>query len=108
MEVRLETGRTHQVRVHLKHIGHTLVGDVDYGARLPPKALRKDTRLRSLAKMLEAVPGQLLHATVLGFASISADGVFDDDSEPRSFSYDLPTVFVEIVDFLRDNCDASD
>jgi len=60
----LETGRTHQIRVHLTHAGHTLIGDDTYGGRrtlgpklLPPQALAE----------VKAFPRQALHAATLGF-----------------------------------------
>ena len=62
---RLETGRTHQIRVHMAHIGHPLIGDPLYAtgfktkARLLPEAARE---------MFEKLPRQALHATLLGFA----------------------------------------
>ena len=40
VECRLETGRTHQIRVHMAHIGHPLVGDQDYGMAFRTKANR--------------------------------------------------------------------
>ncbi len=58
VECRLETGRTHQIRVHLSDAGHPLVGDVTY-ANAP-----RDRRLAALAK---ALGRQALHARVLGF-----------------------------------------
>ncbi|MEI6807778.1 MAG: RluA family pseudouridine synthase [bacterium] len=54
LRVRIETGRTHQIRVHLAHIGHPVVGDVDYGRK-------------KKAAMLVAVDRQMLHAGVLAF-----------------------------------------
>jgi 23S rRNA pseudouridine1911/1915/1917 synthase len=64
MECWLETGRTHQIRVHMAHAGHGLIGDPVYGGKrkLPAKALSQD--------VLDAVQDfgrQALHAAVLGF-----------------------------------------
>ncbi len=60
---RLETGRTHQIRVHLAHVGHPLVGDQAYGrSRVPPASLPDETRAA-----LAAFPRQALHAATLGF-----------------------------------------
>ncbi len=60
VQCRLETGRTHQIRVHMHHLGLPLVGDPLYGRRRPvPGALRP---------LLGALDHQLLHAGVLGFA----------------------------------------
>jgi len=63
-ECRLETGRTHQIRVHASHIGHPLVGDPVYGSarRLAPDRVSPD-----LIAALGAFPRQALHAQALGF-----------------------------------------
>lgn len=66
IEARLETGRTHQVRVHLTGLGHSLLGDPMYGepgTQQPKwKALPKE-----IQKAVSELPGQALHARVLGF-----------------------------------------
>ncbi len=66
LRVRLGTGRTHQIRVHLAHVGHPVVGDRDYAfggsRRVTPSDRRAAERLEALA------PRQLLHAAQLSFA----------------------------------------
>ena len=85
VECRLETGRTHQVRVHLSSIGHPLLGDPVYG-RSPP-------RLRPLLTEL-AFRRQALHAAVLGFVHpISGNQI--------RFASELPEDFRELCDALR-------
>jgi len=64
VECRLETGRTHQIRVHMAHIGHPVIGDPDYGLAFRTKANRLPEPLRTLAKDF---PRQALHAKLLAF-----------------------------------------
>lgn len=63
VRVQLETGRTHQIRVHMAHIGHPLLGDSLYGARLRLPKQADDT----LKVALQRFQRQALHATQLGF-----------------------------------------
>jgi 23S rRNA pseudouridine1911/1915/1917 synthase len=66
IEASLETGRTHQVRVHLTGLGHSLLGDPTYGApsERHPKWLALPPEVREAVRSL---PGQALHARLIGF-----------------------------------------
>ena len=82
IECQLETGRTHQIRVHMSHLGHGIIGDQIYG-----KALRAgqmpDTVSREVLSVLKAFPRQALHAASLGFAHPVT-------GEPLFFETELP------------------
>ena len=82
LECRLETGRTHQVRVHCASIGHPLLGDPNYGR--DPKALRPILEKLGFHR-------QALHAASLGFSHPATD-------ERLDFRADLPRDMVELID----------
>lgn len=68
LECRLETGRTHQIRVHLSHLGHPVLGDSTYGGGLR-RVLNLPEQVRKLAReMIETMPRQALHAARLVFS----------------------------------------
>ncbi|MGI3167795.1 RluA family pseudouridine synthase [Pseudooceanicola sp. C21-150M6] len=90
VECRLETGRTHQIRVHMAYIGHGLVGDQTYGGRR--KAGRNVGALA--AHGLNSFPRQALHAAVLGFEHPA------DDRWLR-FEAPLPPDMAELLAVLR-------
>ena len=66
LECRLKTGRTHQIRVHMTHIGHPLIGDPSYGRARTAPAAKKGVPQATL-DALDTFPRQALHAAVLGF-----------------------------------------
>ena len=78
IEAQLETGRTHQIRVHMTYIGHPLLGDLVYGPKKQPFALR----------------GQVLHARVLGF-------VHPTTGEYMEFEAPLPEYFQKLMERLE-------
>ena len=73
----LETGRTHQIRVHMAYLGHPLAGDTLYGGRRVP-----------------GLDGQCLHARTIGF-------VHPRTGEQLAFTSDLPAYFAQLLDGLR-------
>jgi len=79
IECRLETGRTHQIRVHMAHIGHGVIGDPLYGK--PKRAGQMpDTISRDALASLRAFPRQALHAARLSFAHPITGVALDFDS----------------------------
>lgn len=89
VECRLETGRTHQIRVHLTHLGHPLVGDQAYGRQRVPPASLEETAREALAQF----PRQALHARTLGF-------VHPVTGENVQFSSELPDDLAALTGIL--------
>ncbi len=84
VECRLETGRTHQIRVHMAHIGHPLIGDRDYAAGFATKANKLPEPLRD---RVAAFPRQALHAGILGFCHpVSGEKLRFERPPPNDFS----------------------
>lgn len=67
VECQLETGRTHQIRVHMKHIGHTLFNDERYGGNEILKGVNSGKYKQFVKNCFEICPRQALHAKTLGF-----------------------------------------
>ena len=67
VECRLETGRTHQIRVHMKHIGHPLFSDARYGGDIILKGTTFSPYRHFVENCFAICPRQALHAMTLGF-----------------------------------------
>ena len=85
VEAKLHTGRTHQIRVHLQHLGCPLVGDPVYGGR-PTRQFAESTGYEA--------PRQMLHAAVLGFTHPLSGRKMEVNAP-------LPADFVDAVNFLK-------
>ncbi|MCX7979738.1 MAG: RluA family pseudouridine synthase [Bacteroidia bacterium] len=94
IECQLETGRTHQIRVHLAHIGHPLVGDKTYGGDRPRVPLLSPRIGQQAHQLLSLMPRQALHAYTLGFTHPIT-------SERLTFEAPLPTDFAQTLEYLR-------
>jgi 23S rRNA pseudouridine1911/1915/1917 synthase len=81
LEARLETGRTHQIRVHLASLGHPVVGDAVYGRRRRPPPV--------------ALEGLALHATALAFAHPAT-------GQPMQFTVPPPARIERLLSHVRD------
>ena len=79
---RLETGRTHQIRVHMKHIGHTLFNDERYGGERILKGTSFNKYKQFVDHCIKSVPRQALHAKTLGF-------IHPSSKEKMSFTTDI-------------------
>jgi 23S rRNA pseudouridine1911/1915/1917 synthase len=67
VECKLETGRTHQIRAHFKHIGHTLFNDERYEGHTPLRGVNLPKYKQFIKNVFEILPRHALHAHTLGF-----------------------------------------
>ena len=87
VECILETGRTHQIRAHMKHIGHPLFADATYGGEQVLRGQRSSTYKAFIQNCFKLCPRQALHAKTLGFVHPLTGRQVDFDSEwPDDFS----------------------
>jgi len=94
VECRLETGRTHQIRVHMKHIGHTLFNDERYGGHIILKGTNTAMYKAFVKNCFYICPRQALHAKTLGF-------VHPRTGEYMHFESELPDDMQELIDKWR-------
>lgn len=94
VECRLETGRTHQIRVHMKYIGHTLFNDARYGGDKILKGTVYSKYKQFIENCFAAMPRQALHAATLGF-------VHPATKKEMFFEAPLPPDFQSVLDKWR-------
>ena len=94
LDVGLETGRTHQIRVHLSHIGHPIVGDRVYGCRRQLRAGLSEEQRQTIGNF----PRQALHAYALGFVH----PITDEDIE---VTVPIPKDMQQLIAVLSDDYD---
>lgn len=97
IECKLETGRTHQIRAHMKHIGHTLFSDEMYGGDkilVHSKLPRYEAFIQNCFTIMKR---QALHAKTLGF-------IHPEDNRSMHFDTELPDDFSQLLDKIRSYC----
>lgn len=99
VEVKLETGRTHQIRVHFADIDHPVFGDRTYGGNSVRYGSNTGSRKQMFKNLFEKMPRQCLHAKTLGFEHPST-------GEMMEFNSELPADFAHVLNMLRQNCKA--
>ena len=94
LRLRLETGRTHQIRVHMKHIGHTLFNDERYGGHEILKGTTFTKYKQFVQNCFAICPRQALHAKTLGF-------VHPTTGEELFFDSEMPEDMQQLVERWR-------
>ncbi len=94
VECRLETGRTHQIRIHMKFIGHPLFNDADYGGNRILKGTTFSKYKQFVLNCFNILPRQALHAKSLGF-------VHPRTGEEMYFETDLPDDMAQVIEKWR-------
>lgn len=94
IKLKLHTGRTHQIRVHLHHIGHPVFGDPTYGGRRIAWGGTEKRKREEVQNLLKIITRQALHAKTLGF-------IHPASKERLSFDSELPLDMQTVLDALR-------
>lgn len=94
VKCRLETGRTHQIRVHMSHIGHPLFNDSRYGGDKILRGIKSSSYNQFIANCFEICPRQALHARTLGFRHPST-------GEQMDFEAPIPEDMAKLIEKWR-------
>lgn len=94
VECKLETGRTHQIRVHFKHIGHPLFGDFEYGGDKILKGTTFTKYRQFIQNCFKILPRQALHARTLGLTHPTS-------GKWMEFNSDLPEDMLQVIEKWR-------
>lgn len=97
LKVNLETGRTHQIRVHMQHKGYYVFGDTTYGGASVRYGPNTGSRKQMFNNLFSKVTDQMLHAKTLGIIHPSTEKYVEFNSE-------LPPEFRHVLETLRTNC----
>ncbi|MFU8812615.1 MAG: RluA family pseudouridine synthase [Balneolaceae bacterium] len=97
IELQLETGRTHQIRVHMQHERHYIFGDTVYGGDSVRYGPNTGSRKKMFDNLFSVLPRQALHAKTLGFTHPGTNEWVTYDSK-------LPSDFETVLNTLRTNC----
>jgi len=97
LELKLETGRTHQIRVHLAHENLWVFGDPKYGGDSVRYGANTGSRKQMFNNLFASLQRQCLHAKTLGFE-------YPSTGEKVHFESELPGDFIQVLGMLRQNC----